>query len=100
MDLARQVIHLLREQGETRPIPLIGGVAVEAQAADGVNVYWRVPGRAALRFLRLRSLRRYQRILGGLGMRVVLHQDTLEPYLATWLAAAPHARPSDALAGA
>ena len=92
MDLVRQVTHLLRERGETRPAPLLGGVAVETRADDGVNVYWRAPGSLVFPFLRPRSLRRYERILGGLGMRTVLHLETPEPYVATWLASAPRAR--------
>ena len=97
MDLARQVTHLLRERGETEPAPLVGGVAVERRADDGVNVYWRTRGRLALPFLRLRSLRRYERILGELGMRTALRQDGGEPYVATWLAPVPRAHASDRL---
>lgn len=39
MDLARLVTHLLRECGETRPAPLLGGVAGDLTSAapgDGV----------------------------------------------------------------
>lgn len=85
MDLARQVAHLLREQGESRPLPLIGGYVVEARPDGGVNVAWRTSGRVALPFLRMRSLRRYQRILGGLRMITVLQTNVEEPYLACWM---------------
>ena len=85
MELARQVAHLLRESGETYPAPLIGGVVVETRADDRVNVFWRVLGRLALGFLRLRSLRRYERVLSGLGMTTALHDEGPEPYLTCWL---------------
>ncbi len=85
MDLARQVIHLLREQGESRPLPLIGGYIVEARPDGGVNVAWRTSGRVTLPFLRMRSLRRYQRILGALRMITVLQTNVEEPYLACWM---------------
>ena len=85
MELERQVAHLLRERGETYPAPLIGGVVVETRADDRVNVYWRVPGRLALGFLRLRSLRRYERILAGFGMATTLHEQGPEPYLTCWV---------------
>ncbi len=92
MDLARQVAHLLRHHGEIDPAPLIGGFVAETRADDRVNVYWRVPGRLALRFLRMRALHRYERILAGLGMATALHTDVQEPYLACWL---PDARRPD-----
>ena len=105
MDLARQVAHLLRHYGETYPAPLIGGFVVETRADDRINVYWRVPGRLRLPFLRMRSLRRYERILTGLGMATALHADGPEPYLACWLgderrpdvSSSPAARTSDEL---
>ena len=87
MDLARQVAHLLRERGESRPLPLLGGYVVGARPDGGVDVSWRTSGRASLPFLRMRSLRRYQRILGGLRMITVLQTNVAEPYLACWMPA-------------
>ena len=89
VDLARQVAHLLREAGESRPLPLIGGYVVEARPDGGVNVSWRAVGPLAPAALRMRSLRRYQRILGGLRMITVLQTNVREPYLACWM---PRAR--------
>ena len=85
MDLARQVAHLLREAGESRPIPLLGGYVVEARPDGGVNVVWRSVGPLTPSVLRMRSLRRYQRILGGLRMVTVLQTNVREPYLACWM---------------
>ncbi len=85
MELDRQVAHLLREAGESRPLPLIGGYVVEARPDGGVNVYWRSVGLLAPSPLRMRSLRRYQRILGGLRMVTVLQRNVREPYLACWM---------------
>jgi hypothetical protein len=85
MELARQVAHLLRQSGEIDPSPLIGGYVVETRADDRINVYWRVPGRLWLPFLRLHSLRRYERSLAAIGMATALHEDGTEPYLACWL---------------
>src|SRR3712207_2498279 len=75
VELDCQVAHLLREAGESRPLPLIGGYVVEARPDGGVNVYWRSVGRLAPLPLRMRSLRRYQRILGGLRMVTVLQRN-------------------------
>ena len=85
MDLARQVAHLLRERGESAPLPLIGGYVVETRADGGVNVRWRSVGPFALPLLGMRSLRRYQRILSGLRMITVLQTNVNEPYLACWM---------------
>ena len=85
MDLTRQVAHLLRQSGETYPAPLIGGFVAETRADNRVNVYWRVSGKLGLWFLRMRALRRYERILAGFGMATALHADGPEPYLACWM---------------
>lgn len=90
MDLARQVAHLLRQSGETDPAPLVGGFVAETRADDRINVYWRVSGRLGFRFLRMRALRRYERILAGFGMATALRTDGPEPYLACWM---PESRP-------
>jgi hypothetical protein len=64
---------------------MLGGYVVEPRTDGGVNVSWRTTGRTALPFLRMRSLRRYQRILGGLRMITVLQTNVATPYLACWM---------------
>ena len=85
LDLAPQVAHLLRERGESRPLPVVGGYVVRPRADGGVTILWRAPGPVHLPALRGRSLRRYQQILSGLGLVTVLQTNVLEPYLACWL---------------
>jgi hypothetical protein len=88
LDLARQVGYVLRERGETRPVPILGGFVAEARPAGQVHVFWRLPGPplfAAPR--RLRNLRRYEGLLRSWGMATELCLDAPEPHLACWIAA-------------
>lgn len=85
LELAPQIVHLLRERGESRPIPVIGGFVVRPRADGGVTVLWHAPGPVTVSALRTRSLRRYQQVLSGLGMVTVLQTNVAEPYLACWM---------------
>src|SRR4051794_30325556 len=42
--LADQVRYFLRGQGETDPVPFLGGFVVQAGLNGRVLVYWRLPG--------------------------------------------------------
>jgi len=86
-DLARQVGHVLREHGETRPVPILGGFVVEARPDGRVHVCWRLPGPPMLRSRRrLRTLRRYKGVPRAWGLATELCLDAPEPYLACWIA--------------
>ena len=88
LDLARQVEHYLRESGESRPVPILGGVVVEPQPGGRVRVYWRLPGPSLFAGRRRdRTLRRYARLLGAWGLATELRLDAPEPYVACWIAA-------------
>lgn len=87
LDLASQVAYFLYDQGETRPVPILGGFVTQAQPDGRVHVHWRLPGPPVFgSFRRRRHLRRYARLLGTWGMATELHLEGSEPYLACWIA--------------
>ena len=87
LDLASQVGHYLREAGETRPVPILGGFVAEARPGGRVHVAWRLPGPPLFgAHRRLRALRRYERLLRAWGMATELCLDPAEPSLACWIA--------------
>src|SRR3712207_9018985 len=76
LDLASQVGYFLEDQGETRPVPILGGFVAEAHPGDCVHVFWRLPGPPVfLAARRRRNLRRYVRLLRSWGMATQLHLD-------------------------
>ena len=86
-DLTRQVGHYLRERGETRPVPILGGFVAEARPGGRVRVAWRLPGPPAFGGVRRRrALRRYERLLRAWGLATELCVDEPEPYLTCWIA--------------
>jgi hypothetical protein len=87
MDLISQVRYFLREQGEGRPIPILGGFVVRAQSGGRLHVFWCLPGPPAFGFLRRsRHLRRYERLLRSWGLTTELHLEEREPYVSCWIA--------------
>jgi hypothetical protein len=81
-----QVRYFLRAQGETDPVPILGGTVVEPRDDGGVFVYWRLPGPRVLEATRRRTtLRRYARLLQGWAPETELHLDAAEPYVACWI---------------
>ncbi|MDP8921399.1 MAG: hypothetical protein M3O34_00770 [Chloroflexota bacterium] len=87
LDLASQVAYFLYDQGETHPVPILGGFVTRAQPDGRVHVHWRLPGPAVFgSSRRRRHLRRYEYLLQGWGMATELHLEGPEPYLACWIA--------------
>lgn len=87
LDLATQVEHFLREMGETRPVPILGGVVVEGQPGGRVHVVWRLPGPPLFGARRrLHHLRRYEHLLSAWGLATELHLEGPEAYVACWIA--------------
>ena len=90
LDLADQVSYFLYDQGETRPVPVLGGFDVEAQPGGRVHVFWRLPGPLIFKASRRRRhLSRYERLLRSWGMATELFADAPEPYVACWVAGRP-----------
>jgi hypothetical protein len=84
--LVDQVRYFLRAQGETGPVPILGGFVVEPCLDGRVFVYWRIPGLSVLETVRRRaSLLRYERLLRSWATETELHLDAPDPYVACWI---------------
>jgi hypothetical protein len=86
--LVDQVRAFLRAQGESDPVPILGGFVAEPRLDGRVFVYWRLPGLSVFEAARRRaSLLHYQRLLRSWATETELHLDAPEPYVACWIGA-------------
>jgi hypothetical protein len=88
LQLVDQVRTFLRAQGESDPVPILGGFVAEPRLDGRVFVFWRLPGPPVFESIRRRaSLLHYQRLLRSWATETELRLDAPEPYLACWIGA-------------